>query len=100
MYNYILVRFNSEYFEYTLPEFIIKKHPEVGEKVLRLQRNEKDTDLVPIQQSISKFLKQCTLERFSQYICYHVSRCSLIPYITCTCTLRTYHIHATWHTGP
>ena len=46
MYNYILVPFNSEYFEYTLPEYIIKKHPELGEKVLRLQRNEKDTDLV------------------------------------------------------
>ena len=46
----------------------------MGEKVLRLQRNKKDTDLVLIQQLVSKFLKQCTLERFSQYICYHISR--------------------------
>ena len=45
----------------------------MGEKVLRLQRNKKDTDLVPIQQLVSKFLKQRTLKRFSQYICYHIS---------------------------
>ena len=44
----------------------------MGEKVFRLQRNKKDTDLV------SKFLKQCTLKRFSKYIYYHISRGHMI----------------------
>ena len=44
----------------------------MGEKVLRLQRNKKDTDLVPIQQLVSKILKQCTLKRFSQIIRGHI----------------------------
>ena len=47
MYNYILVRFNSKHFDCTLSKYIIRT-PDMGEKVLQLQRNKKDVDLVPI----------------------------------------------------